>query len=400
MNKGFLRCTVEMKEIYLDNSATTALSEGAKQAMREAMECYGNPSSLHPLGDAAHKLVEQARKDILNALGVRSGANAGELIFTSCGTEADHLALFGTAYAKPRRRGGRIISTDSEHSAIEKSLKALENEGFDVVRISTRGGVLDMEAYAKALNDKTFLVTMMTVNNETGAQYDIARAFGMAKAKNPDIVTHTDAVQGFLKCRLTPQSIKADLISISGHKIHAPKGVGALYISKDALRRRDLVPILLGGGQEGGFRSGTENVIGIAALGAAAREGYATLNESLLKMQELRDYAQERLSELPVRINLPSGARAPHILHLTLPNIRSETMLHELSQSGICVSAGSACSSHSKAKSPALLSFGLSENEIEYSLRISFSAYNTKEDVDALIAAMKNAFAHLVRAQR
>ena len=354
-----------MKEIYLDNSATTELCEEAKQAMREAMECYGNPSSLHPLGDAAHRLVEQARKDVMSALGVRAGANAGQLIFTSCGTEADQLALFGTAYAKPRRKGGRIISTDSEHSAIEKSLKALEAEGFDVVRIPTRSGVLDFDAYANALNDKTFLVTMMTVNNETGAQYDIARAFDMAKAKKNDIVTHTDAVQGFLKCRMTPQTLKADMISISGHKIHAPKGVGALYVSKEALRRRDLVPILLGGGQEDGFRSGTENVIGIAALGAAAKEGYASLNVSLAKMQELRDYAQALLSELPVRVNLPTGARAPHILHLTLPNIRSETMLHELSKSGICVSAGSACSSHSKSKSPALLAFGLSENEIK-----------------------------------
>lgn len=397
---SLLRCTVKMKEIYLDNSATTALSDTAKKAMFDAMECYGNPSSLHPLGEASHRLVEQARKDILVTLGIRSTVGAGQLIFTSCGSEADNLALFGTAYAKPRRKGGRIISTDSEHAAVEKALQALEGDGFDVVRISTRNGVLDFDAYAAALNDKTFLVSMMMVNNETGAQYDIARAFSMAKAKNPDIVTHTDAVQGYLKCRFTPQSIKADMVSISGHKIHAPKGVGALYISKDALRRRDLIPTLLGGGQEDGLRSGTENVIGIVAFGAAAKEGYAALNASLSHLQELRDYTEELLEELPVRINRPAGARAPHVLHLTLPEIRSETMLHELSKSGICVSAGSACSSHSKAKSHALSAFGLSDREIEYSLRISFSVYNTREDVDALIEAMKEAFAHLVRAKR
>lgn len=388
-----------MKEIYLDNSATTALSEVAKEAIRTAMECYGNPSSLHPLGEQAHRLVEQARKDILATLGVRA-SGGGQLIFTSCGSEADNLALFGTAYAKPRRRGGRIISTDSEHSAVEKVLVALEADGFDVVRIPTKNGVLDLDAYAAALNDKTFLVTMMMVNNETGAQYDIARAFAMAKAKNPDIVTHTDAVQGYLKCRFTPQSIKADMVSISGHKIHAPKGVGALYVSKDALRRRDLTPTLLGGGQEDGFRSGTENVIGIAALGAAAKDGYSRLSDTLTRMRELRDYAEALLSDLPVRINRPTGERAPHILHLTLPEIRSETMLHELSQSGICVSAGSACSAHSKAKSPALAAFGLTDREIEFSLRISFGIDNTKEDVDALAEAMKAAFSHLVRAKR
>ncbi len=369
--------------------------------MQNAMECYGNPSSLHPIGEEAHKLVEQARKDILATLGVRTGASAEQLIFTSCGSEADNLALFGTAYAKPRRRGGRIISTDSEHSAVEKTLCALEADGFDVVRISTKGGVPDFDAYAKALNEKTFLVTMMMVNNETGAQYDVERAFAMAKAKNPDIVTHTDAVQGYLKRRFTAQSIKADLISLSGHKIHAPKGIGALYVSKDALRRRDLRPVLLGGGQEGGFRSGTENVIGIAAFGAAAKEGFASLNETLPYVRGLREYAEELLEVLPVRINRPQGARAPHVLHLTLPQIRSETMLHELSKCGICVSAGSACSSHATSKkSRALSAFGLTDTDIEYSLRISFAASNTREDVEALSRALQDACAHLVRAQR
>lgn len=384
-----------MSEIYLDNSATTALSPTVKNEICRVMEYYGNPSSLHPLGMQAHRLIEQARKEILSTLGIRYG---GQLIFTSCGSEADQLALFGTAYAKPRRKGGRIISTDSEHAAVEKALQALERDGFDVVRVPTKNGVLDWEFYSHALEDaRTFFVTMMAVNNETGAQYDIARAFSMAKSKNPNIVTHTDAVQGYLKCRLLPQRIMADFVSISGHKLHAPKGIGALYVSEEAIRRKDLVATLLGGGQEMGFRSGTENVIGIAALAAAAKEGYAHLEENTVTLCRLRDRAEQLLAPLPVRINRPIGERAPHILHLTLPQIRSETMLHELSKQGICVSAGSACSSHSVEKSHALAAFGLSDAEISYSLRISFSIYNTEEELFVLANALQNACAHLVR---
>lgn len=386
-----------MKEIYLDNSATTALSEAAKTAMREAMECYGNPSSLHTAGLAAYEILERARREVGASLGVRGTPEPGEILFTSCGSEADNLALFGTAYAKERRRGGRIISTDSEHPGVENVLRALEKDGFDVVRIPTRGGVLDFDSYENALNDKTFLVSMMMVNNETGALYDLSRAFAMAKAKNPEIVTHCDAVQGYLKCRFTPQQIGAEMVTVSAHKIHGPKGVGALYVSREVRKRRDLIPVLLGGGQEGGYRSGTENVIGIAGFGAAAKEGYGNLTGNLAHMTELRDYAAERLTSLPVRLNLPVGARAPHILSLTLPDIKSETMVHELSRNGICVSGGSACSSHTHHVSAAMTSFGLSVEEIESTLRISFCEYNTKEDVDALVDALGAAIGHLVK---
>lgn len=386
-----------IKTVYLDNSATTPLCEAAKTAMREAMECYGNPSSLHPEGVRAGALLSEARRELGATVGLRGTLSPGQVIFTASGTEADHLAICGTAYAKPRRKGGRIITTDSEHSAVRKTLNALEGEGFEVVRIPTRGGALDLDAYERALNDKTFLVSIMTVNNETGALYDIGTAFSMAKAKNPDIVTHTDAVQGYLKCRMLPKTLSADLISISGHKIHASKGVGALFVSSESLRRRDLVPMLLGGGQEGGFRSGTENIVGIAGLAAAAKEGFLELAPRLAHMQELRDLAEERLSALSLRINRPSGARAPHILNVTLPDIRSETMLHELSRSGICVSSGSACSSHAKAPSAALTAFGLSPEEISCSMRISFSHYNTREEVELLAEAMADALGRLVR---
>lgn len=389
-----------MEMIYLDNSATTALSAVAKQAMGQAMECYGNPSSLHPLGEQAHTLVERARRDLAATLGVRGALLPGQLIFTSCGSESDNLAIFGTAYAKPRRRGGRVITTDSEHPGVENAMKALEKDGFDVVRIPTRGGVLDMEAYAKALNDRTFLVSLMMVNNETGALYDVGRAFALAKAKNPDIVTHTDAVQGYLKCRFSPTALRADLITLSAHKIHGPKGIGALLVSPEALKRRDLVPTLMGGGQEGGFRSGTENVLGIVGFGAAAKEGYADLTAHLDHMKDLREYAISRLSPLSVRLNLPAGTCAPHILNLTLPDIRSETMLHELSRSGICISHGSACSSHSREVSSALTAFGLTRQEIECSVRVSFSIYNTRTDVDRLVEALDAALGRLVRIKR
>ena len=295
----------------------------------------------------------------------------------------------------------KIITTDSEHAAVENTMRRLEADGFEVARIRTVGGVLDMEQYQKELNDHVFLVSMMMTNNETGAMYDLKTAFAMAKAKNPDIVTHTDAVQGFLKCRFTPQkNLAADLVTVSAHKIHGPKGVGALYVSADSRRRRDIVPWLTGGGQESGFRSGTENVIGIVGFGEAVREGYASLSEDMETMRGLRAYAIERLATLPVRLNLPKGQCAPHVLNLTLPDIRSETMLHALSRRGIYISNGSACSSHNSHPSSALLAFGLTEKETESSIRISFSKYNTKEDVDALTDALGESISRLVSAAK
>lgn len=386
-----------MNTIYLDNSATTPLSQAAKTAMCEAMECYGNPSSLHKLGQDAHAMLETARKRIAASLGLRTLTDARQIIFTSCGSEADNLAILGTAYAKPRRKGGRIITTDSEHAGVENAMKALEKDGFEVVRIPTRKGVLDLDALDAALTPRTFLVSLMSVNNETGAQYDVARAFAIAKAKIPDVVTHTDAVQAYLKGPLSPSAIKADLVTVSAHKIHGPKGVGALYVSQEALKRRDFVPLLLGGGQENGFRSGTENLVGIVGFGATAQEGFSKLADTVKHMTDLRDYARQRLSELPVQLNLPQGACAPHIVNLTLPDIRSETMLHALSADGIFVSNGSACSSHSRDLSSALTAFGLTPAQIECSIRISFGAQNTREDVDALVASLKTSIEKLVK---
>ena len=391
-----------MNTIYLDNSATTPLSDAAREAIRAAMDNYGNPSSLHTVGLDGETLLKNARRQVLGALGVRnpSSEQQKQLIFTACGTESNNTAILGTAYAKARREANRIVTTDSEHPSVENALKKLESDGFEVVRISTRGGVLDSEAAMAALGEKTLLVTMMMVNNETGARYDIEPIFREAKRRNPNTVTHTDAVQGFLKCKFSVQSLGADLISISGHKIHAPKGVGALYIDPAMLKAKKLIPYLIGGGQEFGLRSGTENTLGIAAFGAAAEDGAAHLDEHLAHMSVLRGYAIEQLTAAGFPLNLPQGACAPHIVNLRLPDIKSETMLHFLSAQGICVSAGSACSSHGKHASPTLTAFGLTASQADSSLRVSLSPYSTREDIDALVSTLSRGAATLVRMRR
>lgn len=388
-----------MKEIYLDNSATTPLCKEAIAAMNEAMAVYGNPSSLHSAGLAAERLVTGARDAIGSALGVRM-MKPGQLIFTSCGTEATNLAIRGCVYSKARRGANKIITTDSEHPATENTLHALESDGFRVVRISTRGGVLDMAQVDKELDGETLMVTMMMVNNETGARYDLEKVFALAKQRNPQVTTHCDAIQGFMKCRFTPASLGADLISVSAHKVHGPKGVGALYVSADVLKQRKLVPILHGGGQEFGFRSGTENVIGIVGFGAAVKKAHSSLDESIARMASLREYTLLKLASLDVRLNVPLAATAPHIINFTLPSIKSETMLHYLSGEGVFVSSGSACSSHSREPSRALTAFGLSANDADCSIRVSLSAENTEADVDAFIERLRSGLHVLVRTKR
>ena len=386
-----------MRDIYLDNSATTPMCDEAKQALIQAMEQYGNPSSLHSKGFESSKIIADARNKVLTSLFVRNG-KAENLIFTSSGTEADNLALMGVAYAKTRR-ANRIITTDSEHSAIEKTLRYLEDDGFEVIRLSTKGGAINMDEFRAVMNKNTLLVSIMHVNNETGAAYNIKECFKIAKEINPDVVTHTDAVQSYMKLKVSPSELMADLITVSAHKIHGPKGIGALYISSDVIKKKQLKPIIFGGGQEGGFRSGTENLLGIAAFGAAAERGYKNLSKDISLMRELRAYAIEKLSVLDVRVNAPCGECAPHIVNITLPSIKSETMLHHLSANGIYISSGSACASNSATKkvSRALMGFGLTEHEADCSMRISFSPYNTKDDVDEFISALSAGIEKLVK---
>ena len=388
-----------METIYLDNSATTPLCSEAKAAMTAAMEIYGNPSSLHGMGQAAHALLYRARAQVAVALGVK-GVKPNELIFTSCGTEASALAIFGAIYAKPRRFGRRVMTTNCEHPSVEEAMKRLEADGLEVVRIPTKNGVLDTEAAIAALSEPTVLVSMMMVNNETGARFDVEKVFAAAKAKDSRTVTHCDAVQGFLKVPFTPAGIHADLVTVSAHKIHGPKGVGALYVHPDIIKTKRIVPYLTGGGQESGLRSGTENTVGICGFGAAAQAGYATRAADAAAMTALRDRLEGKLRDVGVQMNIPAADRAPHILNLTLPDIKSQTMLNYLSAKGICVSSGSACSSHSTKVSPSLAAFGLSAHEADCSLRVSFSAQNTEAEVDALCEVLEQGISTLVRIRR
>jgi cysteine desulfurase len=388
-----------MPTIYLDNSATTPLCGEAVNAMTEAMGCFGNPSSLHGVGQSAHLLLNRARGQVAAALGVKA-VKPSELIFTSCGTEASALAIFGTVYAKARRVGRRVITTDCEHPSVEEAMKRLEADGLEVLRIPTHRGVLDTEAAIAALSEPTILVSMMMVNNETGACFDVAKVFAAAKAKDSRTVTHCDAVQGFLKVPFTPAGIRADLVTVSAHKIHGPKGVGALYVHPDMVKTKRIIPFLPGGGQESGLRSGTENVIGICGFGAAAQAGFASRASDMAKMTALRERLEGKLAAMGVQMNIPAAARAPHILNLTLPDIKSQTMLNFLSAKGICVSSGSACSSHSTKVSPSLAAFGLSAHEADCSLRVSLSAQNTEAEVDALCEALETGIATLVRIRR
>ena len=388
---------IKVKEIYLDNSATTPLSDAAKKAMCEAMEVYGNPSSLHTAGLSAEKIVRTARENVASALGIRNLRDA-KLIFTSCGSEASNLAILGTTHAKSRRIANRILTTDSEHPSVENPIRKLEGEGFDIIRIPTKNGVLDFDVLGREAHD-VFLASFMMVNNETGAIYDVERAFKLIRAENPDAILHCDAVQGFLKRRFSASSLGADLITVSAHKIHGPKGVGALYIAPEMIKAKKIVPVLLGGGQEGGFRSGTENVVGIAGFGAAAKEGFANLASDLQKMRSVKEHL---ISSLPseIKVNAPAGESAPHVISITLPDIKSETMLHFLSSKGIYVSSGSACSSHSSSPSSSLISFGLDAHSADCTLRVSISNYTEKEDADALCEALREGIGRLVRIQR
>ena len=385
--------------IYLDNSATTEISAAAKKKMCDAMEAYGNPSSTHVAGIEARRVIDEAREKLSAALGT-GRVNPENLIFTACGSESNNTAILGVAYAKEKRRANKIITTDSEHPSVENVMKKLEKDGFEVVRISTRGGKVNEEEFLSALDEKTLLVSMMLVNNETGAVYDLKKLFGIAKRRNPEIVTHCDAVQGFLKVPFTPKMISADLVSISAHKIHGPKGVGALYVSPEIIKAKKIVPYIIGGGQEGGYRSGTENIVGIAGFGAAAEEGRANFTANVAKMTALRDECQRIAAEAGARPNIPEGTRAPHVLSVTLPDIKSETMLNHLSGKGICISAGSACSAHAKNMSSTLLGFGLTEHEADCTVRISFSEYNSSHDLEAFKIAFTEGVNNLVKIKK
>lgn len=367
------------REIYLDNSATTPLCDVAVEAINKAIKSYANPSSLHALGLEAHKLIDDARSRLLSSLGL-SADRTRRVIFTSGGSEANNLAVFGVIRAKNFKFLPQIITTDSEHPSLLEPITSLEKDGLaEVIKLPTTNGKIDISYLSSIVCERTVLVSIMSVNNETGAIYDVKNAFDTVKRINPATVTHTDAVQAFLKTNVNFRALKADLITVSGHKINAPKGVGALIVSGDIIKAKKLVPTLLGGGQEGNFRSGTENVLGISALGAAAQYNKEKLSSFIEKTSELSELL---ISLLPdsVKVNRPE-MHAPHIVSITLPAIKSETALHFLSGKGIYVSSGSACASNGRHKSHVLVAYGLSDLDTDCTLRVSLSDKVSEDDI-------------------
>ncbi len=384
-----------MKEIYMDNSATTPLCDAAKKALIESFDTFGNPSSLHSLGHTAEKAVEKARNTVLDALGDKDG---GKFVFTGSGSEANNLAFFGTAYAKKSNFGKKIIITDSEHPSVTNCAEELAERGFKLVKIPTVGGIVDAASLLDEVDEKTFLVSVMTVNNETGAEYDIKHLCSLCKKKNPDIIFHTDAVQAFMKTDISVKKTGVDLLSVSGHKIGAPKGVGGLYISANALKKRAVRPHIFGGGQEYGLRSGTENTLLINAFAAAVKYGKENFSNNIGYMESLRGSIIEKLSDIEgVRVNIPKGKCSPSVISVTVYGIKSEVMLHHLSSYGVFISSGSACSSNHPGTSHAMTAFGISPDEADSTVRISISQNNTSDDADMLISALENGIKTLAK---
>ncbi len=365
--------------IYFDNAASAPLAAEARQALTEEMERFANPSSLHRLGFEAEKRLTQARERVAATL----AAQPEEIFFTSGGTEADNLAVLSGC-----RRGAHVVAGNSEHPAVAECLKALENQGCFVTYLSTKNGALDLGEVAAAVTERTALALTMHTNNETGARYDVAGFARTVKGKNPRCLVFCDAVQGYLKSPLTPASLGVDLLSLSSHKIGGPKGAGALYVRRGV----HLSPRALGGGQEKGVRSGTENLPGIVAFGAAAQARFASLQASVAAMTAVRRAVMEGLAGVSaVTFNLPRDP-ACHILSMQVKGWRSEVLLHTLSERDIFVSSGSACSSH-KGRGPVLANFGLSAAEADRTIRLSFSPENTPAEAAAFCAALKEILA-------
>lgn len=370
---------------YLDNSATTRVCpEAAQAALRAMTELFGNPSSTHTAGREAKKLLDASRASVARAL----GCAPGELIFTSCGSESDNWALLGGAEAM-KRKGRHVISSVAEHDAVRRSLDLLEERGFEVTRLRPdRSGAVPVDTVKAALREDTVLVSLMLVNNETGAVNDIAAVAAALRETGSAALLHTDAVQAFMKIPFSPKSLGADLISLSGHKIHAPKGIGALYVRK-GLR---LKPMIVGGGQEEGRRAGTEATAQIAAFAAACDVALPDLEQNAERMAAQRESVIERL-----RADIPElevlGGGAPHILSISLPGYRSEVLMNFLEARSVYVSRSSACKKG--ARSHVLEAMGLDSRIIDGALRIGLCRYTTDEDLDALCLGLRDAHAQL-----
>ncbi len=368
-------------EVYLDNAATTRVCpEAADIAYKTMLDNYGNPSSTHTKGREAKAVLDNARKQLAAAL----DCAPGEVYFTSCGSEGDNWAIINGAESM-RRKGLHIISSEVEHDAVRKSMDELKRRGFEVTMLKPESdGSISPEAVAAALRPDTVLVSLMMVNNETGAVTDIAAVAKALKKAKSIALLHTDAVQGFMKVPFSAKRLGADMITVSGHKIHAPKGIGALYIKTGV----KIKPYIIGGAQESGLRAGTEAMPQIAAFGKACELAKASMNDATERMAQLRQYAAGRIvAEMPEAVIIGGGA--PHILSVSLPGWRSEVLMNFLEARSVFVSRSSACKKG--GRSHVLEAMGLPAEVIDGAVRISLSRYTTKDELDELCSALKDA---------
>lgn len=384
--------------IYLDNSATTRQYDEVTEMMTKYMqEDFGNPSSLHSLGVHGERGIKMARKQLAQSL----NCSEIEIAFTSGGTESDNLALFGICQMR-KRRGTKVITSQIEHPAVLESCKKLESMGFQVEYLPVdSNGVVDLDKLEEAIDEKTILISIMAVNNETGTIEPLEEINRIRRAAEKrfgtDILFHTDAVQAYGKQKTNFKDLGVDVISISGHKIHGPKGIGAIYIRKGL----KLEPHIFGGGQENGVRSGTENVPAIVGFGKAVEINRSTIQERIKSLWALRQHLLEGIQRDIEHVKLNGFASCiglggeelcnPAILNVSFLNVRGEVLLHTLEQDGIYVSTGSACASNKKGQSHVLKAMGISDKEIEGAIRFSFSEFNTMEEMDFVLEKLKNA---------
>ena len=363
-------------EVYLDNSATTRCFDEVAELMTKIMcEDYGNPSSLHRKGVQAEQYIRYAKETIAKNLKV----NEKEIFFTSGGTESDNLALRGCAYANCRA-GRHLITTQIEHPAILQTMKQLEEEGFRVTYLPVdEKGCIRPEDLQRAITGETILVSNMHTNNEVGSLQPIEEAGALIKRMNPRILFHVDAVQGYGKFRILPKKMHIDLLSVSGHKIHGPKGIGFLYVDEKV----KIKPILFGGGQQNGLRSGTENVPAIAGLAKAIEIVYSKLDREVEELYQIKEAFVEGVKQIPdVFVNGHSGRDgAPHVVSVSFQGVRSEVLLHALEDKGVYVSAGSACSAHKPQPSATLQAMGIDKELLGSTIRFSFSAFTTMDEI-------------------
>lgn len=373
--------------IYLDNAATTKPSAAVCSAVMDGLENFGNPSSLHKAGLNAELSVSRSRETVASAL----GCTPEEIFFTSGATESNNTAIFG-AYKAQGKRKKRVVTTTVEHPAVARPIDELEKLGCEVIRVAPdENGKFNARDIFSAVNDDTFLVSCMLVNNETGAILPIEKAFSMIKKKYPEVITHCDCVQGFMKLPVKTKKLCADMISVSGHKIYAPKGIGALYVRKGL----HIPPLMLGGGQEKGFRSGTESVPLICGLGAAVSALMYNISENLEKMRELEKYLFEKCAENgEISVNYAED-KSPYVNSISVKDLKSEVLLHFLEEREVYVSSGSACSKGKK--SGVLQEFRIPAQNLDTTIRVSFSVSSTKDDVDKLMEAIEQAQKKLAR---